>query len=198
GKGSLLQRMAGDDWQKFANLRTLLGYQWVFPGKQLLFMGCEFGQSAEWNADAGLDWHLLQAGPYHCGLQKLVADLNHLYRAQPAFWLSDFDPHGFAWIDCADTANSILSFIRRDTQGQGEAVVILNLTPVPRHNYRIGLPRQGEWREALNSDAKIYGGSGMGNLGRVTATEQPRHSQPFSANFTLPPLSILVFTSAHA
>ncbi len=198
GKGSLLQRMPGDDWQKFANLRTLLGYQWFFPGKQLLFMGCEFGQSAEWNADAGLDWHLLQAGPYHAGLQKLVTDLNQLYRDQPAFWRSDFDPHGFAWIDCADTANSVLSFLRRDTQGSGEAVVILNLTPVPRHNYRIGLPRAGEWREALNSDAKIYGGSGMGNLGRVTASEQPRHSQPYSANFTLPPLSILVFTSAAA
>ncbi len=198
GKGSLLRRMTGDDWQKFANLRTLLGYQWFFPGKKLLFMGCEFGQSAEWNADAGLDWHLLRAGLYHGGLQKFVSDINHLYRAQPAFWRSDFDPHGFAWIDCADTANSILSFIRRDTQGQGAAVVIMNFTPVPRHHYRIGLPRKGEWHEAVNSDATIYGGSGTGNFGRVHAVEQPCHGQPFSAEFTLPPLSILVFTSAPA
>jgi 1,4-alpha-glucan branching enzyme len=198
GKGSLLGRMPGDDWQKFANLRALLGYQWFFPGKKLLYMGGEFGQRNEWNADGELDWWLLQAGPYHLGLQKFVEDLNRLYRAQPAFWRADYDARGFYWIDCADRESSVLSFVRRDPEGPGEFVVILNLTPVPRRQYRVGLPRGGEWREVLNSDAKIYGGGGMGNAGRVIAEDYPCHSQPSSVKFTLPPLSIMVFSSAGA
>jgi 1,4-alpha-glucan branching enzyme len=194
GKGSLLQRMPGDDWQKFANLRALLGYQWFFPGKQLLFMGCEFGQRGEWNADAGLDWWLLTAGPHHSGTQKFVADINQIYRANPAFWRGDFHERGFAWIDCSDSESSVLSFLRRDPDTQVEFAVILNLTPVPRQPYRIGLPSGGEWREVLNSDATIYGGSGMGNAGRVFADDQKCHGQPHSAEFVLPPLSISVFT----
>ncbi|HTI98745.1 MAG TPA: 1,4-alpha-glucan branching protein GlgB [Dongiaceae bacterium] len=196
GKGSLLGRMAGDDWQRFANLRVLLGYQWFFPGKKLLFMGGEFGQSSEWNADQELDWWLLQAGPYHAGTQRLVMDLNRLYRMLPALWRGDFDPQGFSWIDCADHDNSVLSFLRRDPETGAECAVLLNLTPVPRLNYRVGLPRAGEWRELLNSDAPLYGGSGMGNAGAVQAVSRICHNHPWSAEFTLPPLSIMVFAPA--
>lgn len=196
GKGSLLGRMAGDDWQRFANLRVLLGYQWFFPGKKLLFMGGEFGQSSEWNADQELDWWLLQAGPYHAGTQRLVMDLNRLYRMLPALWRGDFDPQGFSWIDCADHDNSVLSFLRRDPETGAECAVLLNLTPVPRLNYRVGLPRAGEWRELLNSDAPLYGGSGMGNAGAVQTVSRICHNHPWSAEFTLPPLSIMVFAPA--
>ncbi len=193
GKRSLLGRMPGDDWRRFANLRALLGYQWCFPGKMLLFMGGEFGQSAEWNANSQLDWWLLEAGPYHQGLQRFVRDLNHLYRAEPALWRADYDPAGFFWLDCSDNENSILSFVRQDNAGAEPLAVILNLTPVSRQRYRIGLPRAGSWREVLNSDSAAYGGSNMGNLGAVLATPHKCHRQPCSAEFTLPPLSILVF-----
>jgi 1,4-alpha-glucan branching enzyme len=196
GKGSLLGRMPGGDWQKFANLRALLGYQWTFPGKQLLFMGCEFGQRAEWDANAGLDWQLLDQGPYHLGLQRFVRDLNQFYLAGPEMWQSDYDPGGFNWIDCADHANSILSFARQTPDRTREMIVILNLTPVPRFRYRVGLPRSGAWREVLNSDAAIYGGSNLGNSGGVTAEEYKTHNQPCSAEFTLPPLSIIAFKPA--
>jgi 1,4-alpha-glucan branching enzyme len=194
GKGSLLGRMPGDDWQQFANLRLLLGYQWTFPGKPLLFMGGEFGQRAEWNANAGLDWHLLGQGPYHHGLQRFVEDLNRLYQQQPALWESDYDPDGFRWIDCTDHHNSVLSFSRQNQNRSTELVIILNLTPVMRTHYRVGLPRSGGWREILNSDAAIYGGGNIGNLGGVTAEDYAVHGQPYSAPFTLPPLGILVFT----
>ncbi|MDW8309287.1 MAG: 1,4-alpha-glucan branching protein GlgB [Verrucomicrobiales bacterium] len=193
GKGSLLGRMPGDDWQRFANLRALLAYQWLFPGKQLLFMGGEFGQSGEWNADAQLDWWLLDAGPYHRGAQRLVLDLNRLYAAEPALWDGDYDPNGFAWIDCSDHENSVLAFRRRDAAGERELVVILNLTPVPRFGYRVGLPRAGRWREVLNTDSALYGGSNLGNLGGVNAEEFPWHGLPWSAALTLPPLSVLAF-----
>ena len=153
GKGSLIGRMPGDDWQKFANLRALLGYQWLFPGKKLLFMGGEFGQRAEWNENAQLDWWLLDAGPFHRGAQKFVADLNRLYAGSPGLWQADYDHAGFNWIDCNDRENSVLSFLRQTADGKNQTVVILNLTPVPRPNYRIGLPRGGKWREVLNSDA---------------------------------------------
>ena len=195
GKRSLLQRMPGDDWQKFANLRTLLGYQWVFPGKMLLFMGGEFGQRNEWNANAELDWPLLKAGPFHLGLQKLVQDLNHLYLAQPALWQDDFAETGFAWIDCQDSQNSVLSFLRRAGPDAPDIAVLLNLTPVPRLRYRVGLPRPGTWRELLNSDAAAYGGSNLGNAGAVSAQPVKHHGQPCSAEFTLPPLSILILQS---
>jgi len=193
GKGSLIGRMPGDDWQKFANLRALLAYQWLFPGKKLLFMGGEFGQSAEWNANGQLDWWLLDAGPYHRGLQRFVGDLNKLYAASPGLWQSDYDHGGFYWIDCADRESSVLSFVRQTTDGADQLAVVLNLTPVPRPNYRIGLPRAGRWREVLNSDAAIYGGSDQGNFGGVTAGNVPCHDQPHSAEFRLPPLSVIVF-----
>jgi 1,4-alpha-glucan branching enzyme len=193
GKGSLIGRMPGDDWRKFANLRALLAYQWLFPGKKLLFMGGEFGQSAEWNANGQLDWWLLDAGPFHRGLQKFVEDLNRFYAASPGLWRSDYDHGGFYWIDCADRDNSVLSFIRQNPDGANPLAVILNLTPVLRERYRVGLPRAGQWREVLNSDAAIYGGSNQGNLGGVTAENVPCHSQPHSAEFCLPPLSVVAF-----
>jgi 1,4-alpha-glucan branching enzyme len=193
GKGSLLGRMPGDDWQKFANLRALLAYQWLFPGKPLLFMGGEFGQRAEWNADAELDWWLLDAGPGHRGLQQFVADLNKLYLTESALWRSDYDDAGFYWIDCADHDRSVLAFVRQDTERVSELVAVLNLTPAPHHHYRLGLPRPGKWREVLNSDAAIYGGSNVGNLGGVTAEDFNWHNQSYSAEFTLPPLSVMVF-----
>jgi len=193
GKGSLIGRMPGDDWQKFANLRALLAYQWLFPGKKLLFMGGEFGQRAEWNENSQLDWWLLDAGPYHRGLQQFVADLNKLYLAAPGLWQSDYDPGGFFWIDCTDRDNSVLSFVRQTADGSHPLAVIMNLTPVLREKYRVGLPRAGKWRESLNSDAAIYGGSNQGNLGVVVAENIPCHNQSCSAEFRLPPLGVLVF-----
>jgi 1,4-alpha-glucan branching enzyme len=196
GKASLIGRMLGDDWQKFANLRALLAYQWLFPGKKLLFMGGEIGQRAEWNENGQLDWWLLDAGPFHRGLQKFVEDLNKLYAAVPALWQGDYDPGGFNWIDCADRENSVLSFVRQTAGGANQLAVILNLTPVLRQKYRVGLPRAGRWREVLNSDAGIYAGSNQGNLGGVTAENVPCHNQQQSAEFCLPPLSVVVFQAA--
>jgi len=193
GKRSLLGRMPGDDWQRFANLRALLGYQWLFPGKKLLFMGCELGQSSEWNANGEVDWWLLDAGPYHKGLQTFMKDVNALYGREKALWEADHDSKGFFWVDCSDSNSSVLSFVRQDAEGQNPILVILNLTPVVRYHYRIGLPRPGRWAEVLNSDARIYGGSNVGNLGGVTAQDRPCHGQPHSAEFTLPPLSIMAF-----
>jgi 1,4-alpha-glucan branching enzyme len=193
GKHSLLGRMPGDDWRKFANLRTLLGYQWLFPGKKLLFMGDEIGQSGEWNANGEVDWWLLDAGPYHRGVQRFVEDLNKLYLAEPGLWQSDFDLSGFYWVDSLDQENSVLSFIRQNTERTSELIVILNLTPVPRYKYRVGLPRPGQWREAINSDAAIYGGSNVGSLGSVLSEDVNWHNQSYSAEFTLPPLAIVAF-----
>jgi 1,4-alpha-glucan branching enzyme len=193
GKGSLLGRMPGDDWQKFANLRALLGYQWLFPGKQLLFMGGEIGQRAEWNANGEIEWWLLDQGPFHRGLQRFVEDLNKFYRSEPGLWESDYDMEGFFWVDCSDNENSVLSFIRQNKDLTSRVLVVMNLTPVPRHQYRVGLPVAGTWREALNSDAEIYGGSNQGNLGGVTAEDYKVHNQPFSAPLTLPPLGIVAF-----
>jgi 1,4-alpha-glucan branching enzyme len=196
GKASLIGRMPGDDWQKFASLRALLAYQWLFPGKKLLFMGGEFGQRAEWNENGQLDWWLLDAGPFHRSLQKFVEDLNKLYAAMPALWQGDYDPGGFGWIDCADRDGSVLSFVRQTADGANQLAVILNLTPVPRQKYRVGLPRAGRWREVLNSDAGIYAGSNQGNLGGVTAENVPCHNQQQSAEFCLPPMSAIVFQPA--
>ena len=192
GKGSLLGRMPGDDWRRFANLRALVGYQWCFPGKILLFMGGEFGQSSEWDANGQLDWWLLEAGPYHRGLQRFVQDLNRLYHAEPGLWQADHEHSGFYWLDCSDSENSVLSFVRQDGGGQNPLAVILNLTPVARYHYLLGLPRPGKWREVLNSDAACYGGSNVGNLGGVLAEDRGCHQQPWSAEITLPPLSIVV------
>jgi 1,4-alpha-glucan branching enzyme len=193
GKGSLRARMPGDDWQGFANLRALLGFQWLFPGKKLLFMGGEIGQRAEWNANGQVDWWLLEAGPFHRGVQQFIEDLNHFYRGEPALWELDYDTGGFYWVDCSDVENSIFSFVRQSRDAQSRVIVILNLTPVPRFQYRIGVPCGGRWKEAINSDAQGYGGSNLGNLGGVTADPVPVHGQPFSAAFTLPPLSIVAF-----
>ncbi|MBM3846708.1 MAG: 1,4-alpha-glucan branching protein GlgB [Verrucomicrobia bacterium] len=193
GKGSLIRRMPGDDWQRFANLRTLLGYQWLFPGKKLLFMGGEFGQSNEWNANAELDWSLLQAGPYHAGVQEFVRQLNHLYQREPALWETDFDPEGFFWVDCTDHANSVLSFVRQTKDHRSRLLVVLNLTPVLRTGYRVGVPEPGRWLELCNSDAAGVGGSNQGNLGGANATGPACHGHSQSLELTLPPLSILVF-----
>ncbi len=187
GKGSLLTRMPGDEWQRFANLRLLFAYMFAAPGKKLLFMGGEFGQYAEWNHDRSLDWHLLEY-PVHRGVQAWVRDLNQAYRAFPALHELDFDARGFEWIDCHDAENSVLLFIRRSEDGKDLVLVALNFTPIPRHNYRAGVPKGGFWQEVLDSDAPIYGGSGQGNLGGVESTPVASHGHPASLNLTLPPL----------
>jgi 1,4-alpha-glucan branching enzyme len=193
GKGSLIGRMPGDEWQQFANLRALLGYQWLFPGKKLLFMGGEFGQRAEWDANGELHWGLLEQGPFHKGVHRFLQDLNRLYVTEPAVSESDYDLEGFSWMDCSDQQRSVLSFIRRTRGGKRQMLVILNLTPVVHHQYRIGLPGSGRWIEVLNSDSEVYGGSNQGNLGGRNAEEFPMHGSAWSAEFSLPPLSILAF-----
>ena len=196
GKGSLLRRMPGDDWQRFANLRTLLAYQWLFPGKKLLFMGGEIGQSAEWNANGQLDWWLLESGPYHAGTQRMMEHINRLYQNEPALWESDYDHEGFYWIDCSDQESCVLSFVRQTKDRRELLAVIMNFTPVLRTDYKLGLPREGVWREVFNSDASEYGGSNQGNMGQVTAVADPRHNQGFSAALTLPPMAAIVLKPA--
>jgi len=193
GKGSLLQRMPGDDWQRFANLRLLLAYQWLFPGKKLLFMGCEIGQSWEWYESGSIAWELLDQGPYHLGLQTMLKELNDLYKREPSLWQADYDHAGFWWIDCGDAENSVLSFMRQKNDGSKPIAVILNLTPVVRSKYRIGLPRGGRWIELINSDSQHFGGSNQGNWGAVVAEPIPCHNQQHSAELTLPPLGVVVF-----
>jgi 1,4-alpha-glucan branching enzyme len=188
GKGSLLAKMSGDEWQKFANFRTLLGYMYAQPGKKLLFMGAEFGQWSEWSHDRSLDWHLL-ANPQHAGLQRWVHDLNQLMRQEPALHELDISVEGFRWIDCNDTLQSTISLIRRGRSRDNTLIVACNFTPVPRHNYRLGIPEGGIWLEILNSDARDYGGSGQGNLGSLEAAPVPSHGLPYSLNLTLPPLA---------
>jgi 1,4-alpha-glucan branching enzyme len=192
GKGSLLARMPGDDWQQFANLRTLYAYMWAHPGKKLLFMGGEIGQRREWHHDRSLDWHLLGEGPYHRGLQRLVRDLNRLYRSESALHELDADPAGFAWIDCADSEQSVVSFVRRARDGRDFVLVICNFTPVPRHLYRVGVPRPSYYRELINSDASEYGGSNLGNKGGAWSESTPWQGQPHSLALTLPPLAVVV------
>ncbi len=190
GKGALLAKMPGDDWQKFANLRALYGYMYGHPGKKMLFMGGEFGQWAEWNHDTSLSWHLLQYDP-HAGLRRYVRDLNQLYLSEPALHQVDFDWAGFQWIDFSDAEQSVISFLRRSRDQADCILCIGNLTPVPRHGYRIGVPTPGRYRELLNSDAAVYGGSNQGNGGVVQAEAIPCHGLPFSLSLTLPPLGIL-------
>ena len=192
GKGSLLRKMPGDRWQQLANLRTLLAFQWTHPGKQLLFMGCEFGQDAEWDHDSSLQWELLQE-PGHAGVHHLVADLNRLYRATPALWSQDTEPAGFQWIDANDASSNTFSFLRWGSDGSCAAVVV-NFAGVPHEGYRLGLPFAGEWREALNTDADVYGGSGVGNMGVVHADGEGFHGQPAAATLRVPPLGALVLT----
>ncbi len=190
GKGSLLGKMPGDEWQKFANLRLLYGYMFAFPGKKLLFMGGEFGQSQEWNHQSDLDWPSLDYG-LHAGVRTLVADLNTLYRGHPSLHATDCDPAGFEWIDCDDEENSAITFERRSIDGD-QLVVICNFTPVVRQGYRIGLPRPGRWLERINTDADGYGGSGVGNDGVVIADDHAWHNRRWSVSLRLPPLSTLI------
>jgi 1,4-alpha-glucan branching enzyme len=192
GKGSMIGKMPGDDWQKFANLRLLYGYMFMHPGKKLLFMGSEFGQWSEWNHDASLEWHLLEYAP-HKGLQSWVRDLNAILRETPALHERDFQPEGFRWIECHDSEQSILIFLRK---GKGERSVLVcafNFTPVPRHGYRIGVPFGGYWKEVLNSDAPVYGGSGQGNFGGVFSKSTAAHGFSQSIDVTLPPLGAVAF-----
>ncbi len=189
GKRSLLDRMPGDTWQKFANLRLLFGYMWGHPGKKLLFMGGEFAQGREWDHDRSLDWHLLDSDSHH-GMQRWVEDLNALYRRTPALYKLDFSKEGFQWIDFHDEQNSVLSWLRRDGDG-GLLQVVINATPVARTNYRVGVPEPGFWREMLNSDSREYGGSGWGNLGGVDSVPVPDHGFFDSVSLNLPPLSVL-------
>ena len=191
GKRSLLDRMPGDAWQKFANLRLLLGYLYAHPGKKLLFMGGELGQGREWDAGQSLDWHLLETD-WHQGVQRFVRDMNRLYASEPALYEVDFDWHGFEWIDANDWEQSLLSFVRRARDGRSEVVAILNLTPVPRHDYRIGVPGPGFYAEAINSDAECYRGANVGNLGGVHAEQVPSHGREWSVSLSVPPLGIVV------
>ena len=194
GKGSLLGKMPGDLWQKFANLRLLYGYMYAQPAKKLLFMGGEFGQWAEWSHESSLEWHLLQHDS-HRQLQQWVSDLNRVYRAERALYELDCDAAGFEWIDGSDSQQSMLSFMRKSRGGDEIVVAIFNFTPVPRHNYRVGVPRDGHWQEILNSDAKSYGGADFGNLGGAEAQEVSSHGRQYSLNLIIPPLGAVFFKS---
>ncbi|HEY5863457.1 MAG TPA: 1,4-alpha-glucan branching protein GlgB, partial [Casimicrobiaceae bacterium] len=189
-KGSLLRKMPGDDWQRFANLRLLYGYMWGHPGKKLLFMGGEIAQWREWNHDTSLDWHLLEQRA-HAGVQAWVKDLNHLLSRTPALHTVDFAEEGFAWVSHADDANSVIAFVRYARDDSAPVLVVCNLTPVPRYGYRLGVPRAGQWREVLNSDSAVYGGSGIGNLGAVATDAVGAHGHAQSLALTLPPLATL-------
>jgi len=190
GKGSLVHKMPGDAWQQFANLRLLMGYQYGHPGKKLLFMGGEIAQRAEWTEDTALQWYLLEYEP-HRGVQRLMADLNRLYAAEPALHQVDFDWHGFEWVDCNDSENSVLSFVRRAKDQNDFVVVVANFTPVLRENYRVGVPEAGFYREVLNTDAEAYWGSNVGNLGGVKAEPVPWMDREYSLKLTLPPLGVV-------
>ncbi|SHM26829.1 1,4-alpha-glucan branching protein GlgB [Cryptosporangium aurantiacum] len=189
GKGSLFGKMPGDRWRKLAGLRALFAYMWAHPGKQLLFMGGELAQEAEWSQDRSLDWWLLD-NPDHAGVQKLIGDLNRVYRETPALWTQDVDPAGFSWIDANDASSNVFSFLRYGSDGSVLACVA-NFAGHPHHDYRVGLPRAGGWREIVNTDADVYGGSGVGNLGEVRAEARPWHGEPASATVTLPPLGVI-------
>ena len=191
-KSSLIGKMPGDEWRKRANLRLLYGYMFTHPGKKLLFMGGEFGQWSEWSHDAGLEWHLLQY-PSHQGILRWTGDLNRLYRRAPALHERDADPEGFEWVDFSYVEKSIVSYLRRGRSADDVVLVVCNCTPVPRYNYRVGVPFGGFWEEVLNSDAVDYGGSGVGNLGGVEAEQVPVHGRPWSLPLTLPPLGVVIF-----
>jgi 1,4-alpha-glucan branching enzyme len=191
GKGSLIDKMAGDRWQKLANLRALYAYMWAHPGKKLLFMGQEFAQSDEWSYERSLDWHLLEYGE-HAGVQSLVRDINRVYKETPALWEVDFNSRGFYWIEPNDTDANVVAFARAGADPEQDVLVcVCNLSPVPRPGYRVGLPRSGQWIERFNSDSSHYGGTDTGNLGGVEATARGWHGQPFSAEVTLPPLGVV-------
>jgi len=190
GKGSLLAKMPGDPWQKRANLRALYGYMWAHPGKKLLFMGGELGQEQEWRSEGSIDWHLLERSE-HAGIQELVRDLNFRYRDEPALWELDFEPAGFRWLEANDADANVVAFARFAAGGRRVLVCACNFSPVPRPGYRVGLPRDGRWRELLNTDERRYGGGGIANTEPITAEAEPWHDQPYSAELTLPPLAVL-------
>jgi 1,4-alpha-glucan branching enzyme len=192
GKGSLIRKMPGDDWQRMANMRLLFGYLYGHPGKKLLFMGGEFGQWREWVHEESLEWQTLENAS-HQGLLTWVGDLNLVYREHPALHEVDFGKDGFEWIDFLDWEQSIISFVRKARSGENTFLVVANFTPVPRHNYRVGVPRGGYWEETLNSDAARYGGSNQGNFGGLEAAPAPAHGRYHSLSLTLPPLGILFF-----
>jgi 1,4-alpha-glucan branching enzyme len=195
GKGSLFGKMPGDRWQKFANLRAYLAFMWTHPGKKLLFMGGEFAQEREWNHDIGLDWQLLD-DPFHAGVQRLVRDLNRLYTGAPALHALDCEPDGFAWIDAVNANESVVSYLRRSRDPHALCVVVCNFTPVPRRDYRIGVPLPGRYIERINTDAEVYGGGGVGNSGEVESEPEPMHGHGQSLRLQLPPLGVLIFTAA--
>jgi 1,4-alpha-glucan branching enzyme len=192
GKGSLLGKMPGDEWRRFANLRLLFGYMFVQPGKKLLFMGGEFGQWREWDHESQLQWELLQQ-PMHQGVQHWVRDLNLLYQREPALHVHDCEPEGFRWIDCNDAKHSTLVLLRLGGESDPMLIAACNFTPVPYPGFRIGAPAAGHWQEVLNSDAKLYGGSGQGNLGGVSTSPVEHHGYPQSLEITLPPLAVVIF-----
>jgi 1,4-alpha-glucan branching enzyme len=194
GKGSILGRMPGDRWQRFANLRAYYGFMFGHPGKKLLFMGNEFAQEREWNHEHSLDWHLLDNSD-HRGIQRLIRDLNHAYRTIPSLHELDCESGGFQWVVVDDADNSVLAFLRRGRDPRHAALVVCNFTPVPRHDYRVGVPWQDTWWERVNTDSEIYGGSNMGNSGAVGSEPIPMHGQPCSLRLTLPPLATLIFES---
>jgi 1,4-alpha-glucan branching enzyme len=191
GKASLLSKMPGDDWQKFANMRLLLGYMYGEPGKKMLFMGGEFGQWWEWDHDQSLQWHLLQYEP-HKGLKNFVKELNRIYHSEPCMYESDMDHSGFEWIDFRDADATVVSFIRRDRAGKVNLIFVFNFTPLPRNNYRIGVPFPGYYQEIMNSDAGIFGGSNMGLGGGIRSEDIPCHGKQYSINLQLPPLAMLL------
>ena len=195
GKGSLIGKMPGDDWQRFANLRAYFGFMWTHPGKKLVFMGGEFAQVREWNHDAGLDWFLLDQ-PLHRGVQTLLADLNAAYRDTPALHARDAEPAGFRWVVMDDAEQSVFAYLRLGKEGDPPALVVCNFTPVPRHDYRIGVPHAGAWQEVLNTDAAVYGGSNVGNGGTVQGEDVESHGLPASLSLTLPPLSTIILKAA--
>jgi 1,4-alpha-glucan branching enzyme len=192
GKHSIAGRMPGDEWQKYANLRLLYGYMFTHPGTKLLFMGSEFGQSAEWNFEASLDWHLLQY-PFHQGIKAVITALNTLYKSEPALYEKQFSPEGFEWINYSDHENAVMTYIRKGNDAKNDLIVICNFTPVVRENYRIGIPRKGELTEIFNSDAKSFGGSGVQQNGKLKVEATPYDGRDYSIALTLPPLAISVF-----
>jgi 1,4-alpha-glucan branching enzyme len=191
GKGSLLGRMPGDEWRRFANLRLLFGYMFTHPGSKLLFMGGEFGQPAEWNHEKGLDWDLLQY-PVHAGMQTLVRDLNHLYKTEPALYLHAFEQKGFQWIDYNDRENSVIAYQRHGDRKEDMLIVVCNFTPEVRYHYRIGVPVRGQWREIFNSDRREYAGSDVVNSGLLATTPVKYHGRDYSISLTLAPLAVMV------
>jgi 1,4-alpha-glucan branching enzyme len=191
GKGSLIGKMPGDQWQRFANLRAYYGFMWGHPGKKLIFMGCEIAQEREWNHDGSIDWHLLD-DPYYKGVQTLIGDLNKAYQSVPALHERDCDAKGFEWIVSDDRDNSVIAWLRRGDDENSVAVVVSNFTPVPREGYRIGVPLPGFYREVINTDAALYAGSNVGNMGGVTAEKTASHGRPCSLTLTIPPLATLI------